>query len=73
MDLPKPPEPTITYILPSSITFKYFKYPTKPLNRPKNSLLVLLKISIVKVKISFIFKKGTKGLNKIRKLESIIK
>ena len=42
-------------------------------NKPKNSLLVLLKTPIVKAKISFITEKGTKGLDKIKKLKSIIK
>ena len=41
-------------------------------NKPKNSLLVLLKTLIVKSKISFTTKKGTRRLNKIKKLKSII-
>ena len=39
-------------------------------NKFKNSLLVLLKTPTVKVKINFITKKGTKGLDKIKKLKS---
>ena len=43
----------------------------KPIpNEPKNSLLVILETPIIKVKISFINKKGTKGLDKIKKLKS---
>jgi len=46
---------------------------TKPIpNKPKNPLLVLLKTPIIKAKISFTAKKGTRGLDKIRKLESTI-
>ena len=41
-------------------------------NKPKNSLLVLLKTPTVKAKMSFTTKKGTKGLDKIKKLKSTI-
>ena len=41
-------------------------------NKPKNSLLVLLKTPTVKAKMSFITEKGTRGLDKIKKLESTI-
>jgi len=45
----------------------------KPIpNEPKNSLLVILETPTIKAKISFTNKKGTKGLDKIRKLESTI-
>ena len=42
------------------------------LNKPKNSLLVLLKTPTVKAKMSFIIKKGTEGLDKIKKLKFTI-
>ena len=42
-------------------------------NKPKNSLLVLLKTPTVKAKISFITEKGTRGLDKIKKLKFIIR